>query len=73
MENESSCICGAEALSGSTARGKPRTTVSRNISRALTTAYLYGSHIGEGSLTQYIGGVFQDDVERQVTAPQADC
>jgi len=30
----------------------------------LTAAYLYGSHIGEGSLTQFIGNVFQDNVRK---------
>ncbi|BEI97354.1 hypothetical protein CcaverHIS631_0209430 [Cutaneotrichosporon cavernicola] len=30
--------------------------------KAKDYTYLYGSHIGEGSLTQYLSGVFQDDV-----------
>ncbi|KLT43549.1 ATP-dependent DNA ligase [Cutaneotrichosporon oleaginosum] len=30
--------------------------------KAKDYTYLYGSHIGEGSLTQYLAGVFQDDV-----------
>jgi hypothetical protein len=30
----------------------------------LIPAYLYGSHIGEGSLTQFLSGVFQEDVRK---------
>lgn len=29
-----------------------------------STAYLYGAHIGEGSLTQFIAGAFHDDVRK---------
>lgn len=27
-------------------------------------AYLYGAHVGEGSLTQFIAGAFQDGVRK---------
>lgn len=30
-------------------------------------AYLYGSHVGEGSLTQFISGVFNDNVHKYVS------
>lgn len=27
-------------------------------------AYLYGAHVGEGSLTQYIAGAFNEDIRK---------
>ena len=32
--------------------------------RLTCSAYLYGAHVGEGSLTQHIAGVFQDGVRK---------
>jgi DNA ligase-4 len=32
--------------------------------RADERAYLYGAHVGEGSLTQYIANAFQDNVKK---------
>jgi DNA ligase-4 len=29
-----------------------------------STAYMYGAHVGEGSLTQYIANAFQDNVRK---------
>jgi DNA ligase-4 len=28
------------------------------------SAYMYGAHVGEGSLTQYIANAFQDNVKK---------
>ena len=53
-------------LSGITATRKQRIIVGGLTFAELTKAYLYGSHIGEGSLTQYIANVFQSDVEKLV-------
>ena len=51
-------------LSGIIVPRKQRIIVGGLTFAELTKAYLYGSHIGEGSLTQYIANVFQSDVQK---------
>ena len=69
MGSECSCTCEGTERSGSTARERQRTTVRAVQARVrlLTgSAYLYGAHIGEGSLTQHIGTVFHEGVRKSV-------
>lgn len=38
--------------------------------RLMGSAYMYGAHVGEGSLTQYISNAFQDNVRKYVQDPK---
>ena len=63
MGRECSCICEAMARNGSTALARPKIIASRRLI-VLIVAYLYGAHIGEGSLTQHISNAFHENIQK---------